>query len=293
MAIHLKLCGSGKTKPKNTGANEQCFEGVLDKGYVAKKAFRFANQADFENVSVWKTAIKNKDIVPLYSAYSVTPANVDAKNFENGNFSIQTAKAIKKTTFESYLSFCSHSALKSYANSEYTQLFELTESGAIIGVNTADGKIKGQDITLAVDIRTIQVSDKVPTSKVTLTYRDYEELEDNANVFIPTWDASESLQGIFDVYLVQTSANSTTIKFTASSGCAGGGSLVNSLVAGNLVLKNVAGVVQTVTFGGVDSNGVYTLTGTGFANGFTLSLNGVVEQTTIMYESPESMIVAI
>ena len=101
------------------------------------------------------------------------------------------------------------------------------------------------------------------------------------------------MEGIFDVQLAQVSATATTIKFTASAGCSGGGALVTSLIAANIVVKNAAGAIQTVSFVTADANGVYTLTGTGFANGHTVSLNGVVAQTTIMYESPEPLVVTI
>ncbi|HEX8576976.1 MAG TPA: hypothetical protein VF677_11845 [Flavobacterium sp.] len=293
MGIHLEICNSGKSKPRNTGENEQCFEGILEKIFVAKKNFRFANLQAMKDVSVWKTAIQNKDIVPLYNAYEVAPANIEAKKFESGNFSYETAKAIKKTTFECFLGFCSHRALKTYANSEYTQVFELTDTGVILGVNTSDGSIKGQDVSIAVDIRTIQVSGKVPFTKVTLTYRDYEELEDGAVGIKPTWDTETQLQGIFDLNLEQVSATATTIRFKALAGCSGGGALVTSLVAANIVVKNAVGQVQTVSFVAADPDGIYTVTGTGFAAGFTISLNGVVAQTTIMYESPEPLTITI
>jgi len=293
MGIHLEICNSGKSKPRNTGANEQCFEGILEKLFVAKKHFRFASLEAMKDVTVWKTAIQNKDIVPLYNAYEVAPANIEAKKFESGNFSYETAKAIKKTTFECFLGFCSHRALKTYANSEYTQVFELTDTGVILGVNTSDGKIKGQDVTIAVDIRTIQVSGKVPFTKVTLTYRDYEELEDGAVGIKPVWDTETQLQGIFDLNLEQVAANPTTIRFKASSGCSGAGELVTSLVAANIVVKNAVGAIQAVSFVAADADGIYTITGTGFATGFTVSLNGVVVQTTIMYESPEPLIISV
>jgi hypothetical protein len=128
---------------------------------------------------------------------------------------------------------------------------------------------------------------------VTLTYRDYEELEDGAVGIKPTWDTETQLQGIFDLHLEQASATATTIRFKASSGCSGAGELVTSLVAANIIVRNLAGQVQTVSFVAADADGIYTITGTGFATGFTVSLNGVVAQTTIMYELPEPLKITI
>jgi len=293
MSIYLEICNRGKSKTNNTGASEQCFEGVMERIFVAKSNFRFDNINAFKDATIWKNAIRNKDIVPLYNAYEVTGANIEAVKFESGNFSEVTKKAIKKTTFECFLGFCSHRALKSYANSEYTQIFELTETGVILGINTEGGKIKGQDVTLTIDLRAIQVSAKIPFTKVTLTYRDYEELEENVVAIKPTWETETQLAGIFDLYLEQVSATATTIKFTASASCSGGNNFIASLTATDIVVKDTAGVVQVVSFVVADANGVYTLTGTGFANGYTVSLNAVVVQPTIMYESPSPLVITI
>jgi hypothetical protein len=283
-AIIMELCGAGKTK--NTGAESQeCLEGILQKPFVAKADFRFASLAAFKDLAVWKTAIANKDIVPLYDAYEVAPNNQEATDFATGNFSYRTAPAVKKTKFECYLSFCSHRALTSYQNSIYTQVFETTQDGGVLGVLLSDGKIKGQDLSnITIGIRNIATKAKVAYTDVMFTYRDYEELEQNAVVAKPTWDFTE-LKGIYDVYLKQVSQNATTIKLQAFGGC--GNTPINSFVLANFVVKNAAGVVQVVTFTAPDATGTYTLTGTGFAAGFTVALSGVVSQTNIMYETPE------
>jgi hypothetical protein len=52
------------------------------------------------------------------------------------------------------------------------------------------------------------------------------------------------------------------------------------------VLKDATGSVNAATFVPFDTDAeVYELTGTGFANDFTLDLDGVQEVGTVMYES--------
>jgi len=286
-----ELCGGENSKPKNTGSNGvECLEGVLERLFVARSGFQFPTFADFKDKDKWLDAIEAKDIVPLYTAYTVANANTDATTFTAGTFSYETSPAAKITTYESYLGFCSHAALKSYANSGYTQVFELNNDGSIVGVNVDGGAVKGQDLQrLGVGIRQRPVPDKPATTLVTVAYKDYNQLEDNACVIKPTWGSE--LHGIFDVHLTQVSASATSIKFKAITDC--GNRPLTSLVAGDIVVKNAAGVVQTVTFVPADGDGIYEVTGTGFANGFTVEIDGVVTIVATMYEGDEPLIVAV
>lgn len=286
-----ELCGSETDKPKNTGRKgPECLESVMERPVVAKTGFQFATFEAFKDKTVWDTAIAAKDIVPLFASYVVTPANVEATNYETGNFTYQTTQPVKKTTYESYLGFCSHAALASYGGSEYTQVFEFNIDGSIVGVNNEDGSVKGQDLQkLDVGIRTVATNEKPAFSIVTLTYKNYKQLEQNAAVIKPTW-ASE-IQGIFDLNLVQVSATATTIKFKAFTDC--GKRSVNSLVSANVVVKNASGTVVTTSFVAADSDGVYTLTGTGFATGFTVSIDGVITQGGVMYEGEAPLSITV
>jgi len=292
MAIINELCGSDTSKPKNTGfSGKQCLEGLMEKVAVARDGFSFDSLADFKDKDKWLEAIANKDIVPLFDAYVVTPANTDATQYTVGNFSFETASAVKITTFESYLGFCSHAALKSYANSEYTQVFEFNNDGSILGVGNEDGSVKGQDLKdLNVGIRTIATSDKPATTLVRLTYKDYNQLEDNAVVIKPSWSPAD-IDGIFDVELEFVSATATTIKFKATREC--GHAPVLVLTTADVVVKNASGVVQTTSFVGADANGVYTLTGTAFATGYTVEIDGVVTVVDTLYEGVEPMPITV
>jgi hypothetical protein len=92
-----------------------------------------------------------------------------------------------------------------------------------------------------------------------------------------------------DLKLVGT-PTATSIKFTADAGCAG--DVVTSLENANVLLLNADGTAKSHSFVGADANGVYELTGTGFANGMTINLNGVVAKTEDSYESTGALTVA-
>lgn len=275
-----ELCDAGSKKTKNTGSSGvECIEKPLERIMVARTGFRFATFADAKDKSIWLAAIAAKDIVPLYKAYAVASANVAEKKFESGTFSVVTEEAIKKTKFESYLSLCSHSALKSYGGSDYTQVIEFNKDDSIALVYDTDGvKIKGQDLTeFKVGIRNIATDDKVAFSEVEMTYEDYNQLEDNFCLIKPNWNGKD-LQGIFDVDLEVVSFTATTINVKATLECSG--TAVKSFTTPNFAVKNATGVDQVVT-ALLGSNDIYTLTGTGFVAGYTVGLNGVVTVASV------------
>ena len=289
---HLEICGGGETKPKNTGFKEQCIESKLNIPIISD-GFQFPSVTDFKTVSAWKDAIQAKNLVPLFPVYELADASTEDTKFESGSFSKVTAKGVEKITFECYISVCAYAALKSYENSgRYAELYEYNEDGDYSGMFASDGiKVKGRKITSIKVTRIRATKDKVPYVKGEITFADKDDV---LSAVIVKSDLTETdLEGIFDVHLTQVSATATSIKFTASAGCAGGGSLITSLLLANLVVKNEAGAVQTVTLVPANADGVYEVVGTAFAAGYTLSLNGVVAQTTIMYESPEPLVVTI
>lgn len=276
-----ELCGSDAVTPKNTGTSgAECIEGVLEKQFVARSGFSFPTVAAFKSRAAWIEAIENKDIVPLFAAQVVTNANTEPTVYTTGNFSYQTSPGAKIITYENYLGFCSYSALVSYENSDYTQVFDYNTDGSFVGVYQEDGSVKGQDIKLTVGIRQNTVLDKPATTLVTVNYLNFKQIINNAVVIKPTF--GQDLKGIFDVQLEQVSASATTIEFKAIVEC--GKRPLNSLIAANVIVRDAAGAVQTVSFVAADADGVYTITGTGFATGYTVEINGVVTQGDMMYE---------
>lgn len=290
-----ELCDNTVKVVKNTGQRGlPCLEGTLIKGAVAKQDFRFATFASFKTLADWNTAIANKDIIPLYDAYEVADENTEATKYETGNFSYETSPAVKKTGFESYLSFCSHAALATLRGSEYSQMFEFNSDGSVVGIYDDDGvKIKGQDLKdLNIGIRNRATKDKVPFTKVIATYRDFKELEERYAVAKPTsWTAAD-VDGIYDVILEQVSASSTSIKVRVKEECSG--AKVTTLVAGDFIVKDNTGATETVTFVPYDADeDVYEFTGTGFVDDFTVQLDGVVVAGELKYELLEVLIVAV
>jgi hypothetical protein len=291
MSTFVDIC-TGESTAKNTGFKDQCLESKLNIP-VLSNGFEFASVEDFKTVASWKTALAAKSLVSLFSVYELADASTEDTKYESGNFSKITAKGVEKITGECYLSACAYAALKSYENSgNYGYMFEYNEDGDYSGIYASDGvKIRGRKIKSLTATRIRATKDKVPYVKLEITFDDKDDV---LNAVIVKSDLSESdLEGIFDVKLAQVSATTTSIKFTASAGCVGAGSLVKSLIGSNFKLKDASGVVQNVSFITADIDGVYELTGTGFADGFTLSLNGVISQSNIMYESPDPLIINV
>jgi len=211
----------------------------------------------------------------LYSLYEVANADKEATYYEADEFKFKTNKEVKVTTFESYLGLCSHKALKSYQDSEYTQVFEITEDGAIIGV--MDGlEVKGQDISsFDVSIRKRTTKDKPAFTMVSITYKDFTELENNPFARIPDWDAND-LEGIYNVTLTFVSASSTSIVVDATTGC-------NNTPVEGLLLADFTYSGGTLS-GMSDVGNRYTFAGTGLTSG-NIKTDGVVEVGDVLYES--------
>ena len=287
LPIYIDSCSSSTGATLNTGASSQCLEGVTTKLVLAKDTTRFDTIADFKDETVWAAKILAKDIVPLFSVYEVAEANTEATKYETGNFSYVTEKEVKKMTCESYLSLCSHKALKSYQNLGYNRIFEITDNGEALGVYDSDGvKVKGQKITeFDVAIRGRAVKDKPVYTMQTITFDDFEEFEDNGIIVKEAWDI-EALMGIFSLRLeVQGTPTATEIQVKAYIGC--GTDTFDDLVLANWKLNTG----QTIT-GSVNANGVYTLSGTGLVSG-TLETDGVVTVDSYMYESAEAITITI
>jgi hypothetical protein len=291
MAVYQECVGESGAA-KNTGAKEQCLEGILIKGVLAVPGFTFASITAAKTKATWDAAIAAKNIFPLYDVEELTVANTEDTFFEGRTKQYRTASGKKVSTFTSMLGLCSHAALKSFHNKEM-QIFEFTEDGAIKAVNAEDGKIKGQDVVLNVGKRLDATADRPPSTMVTLSYKDANQLEDDGAILRPgTWGAAD-IFGIFDVVLAQVSASSTIIKLTATDGCAGGGDNVNSFITTDFIIRDLAGAIVVHTFTAADADGVYTLTGTGFADGFTVELDGVVTQSGLSFETPEPLVLAV
>lgn len=272
LPIFIDSCSAATSAQINTGSVKECLEGLTTKLYLALKFQRFDTLDDLKDQAKWNAAILIKDIVPLFDVYEVASDNTEATKYETGNFVYTTKKEIKKLVAESYLSICSHRALKSYENSDYTQVYEVTENKEILAVWDDDGiKVKGQDLSnFDVHIRERPTNDKPAFSMITATFRDFEEFEEKGIIVKPTWDPN-MLNGIFELQLKILTASATEITFQALSSC--GNNYYNELSDTDMKLLDAAGVVQAITTM-TNANNVYTIEGAALVTG-TLATDGV------------------
>jgi len=280
-------CAKDGVSNKNTGANEQCLEGVVVRHTLATNDQEFASVASAKTLADWKTDINAKKLIPLYEIEELAVADTEDTFFE-GNSKYKTKNGKKIRTFNCFIGLCSHNALKSY-NGKKLRVYEHTDAQEIKGTTPDGTKVKGQLVTITVGKRIDAMPDKPAHTPVTLEYADYNEFEDSGVILKPTWSQIE-LNGIFDVTLALVSASATSIKFTVDAGCAG--DVVSSLETANITLKTALGAAVTHSFVAADANGVYELTGTGFVNGLVVDLNGVVAQTEASYESTAALTVS-
>ena len=195
----------------------------------------------------------------------------------------------KIRTFECHLGACSHRALASY-HGKKMRVYEFTDAQEIKACTPDGTKVRGQLVTIEVGKMVDATDEKPQYTPVTLTYEDYKEFENGPVVLKPTWSHIE-LQGIFDIDLELVSASATSIKFKASAGCSGDDA-VKLFESADIILLNASGAAHTHSFVPADSEGVYELTGTNFANGFKVNLNGVVQKTEATYESTGALIIS-
>lgn len=279
-------CKTGESGLKNTGAKEQCLVGVTVRYAVGKPGFTFPNVAGVKSKTAWDTAVAAKNIFPLYDVNEFAIADTEATFYEGKVKRYETGRAKKIRTFRTIVGSCSYYALSTF-NEKEMEVYEFTEDGYIKAVKTSTGTIKGQKAKINVG-RLQDAIDGTPQSAViTINYSDFNEYEQNgANILTEDWSYTD-LYGIFDVAINIVSASSTQIKFKVIEGCAGGGESVTTLESTDVIVKNASGAIQTVSFVTADTDGVYTVTGTGFATDFTVSLNGVVNSAGNSYEAIE------
>lgn len=285
---YIDICSGAANPQKNTGYRDNCIESKLLIP-VLSNGFEFPSVTAFKTVADWRSAIAAKSIVPLFPVYELADASTEDTKFESGNFSKVTSKGVEKITFECYLSVAAYAALKSYQElGNYGELFEFNEDGDYSGIYAVDGvKVKGRKIKELTVTRIRATKDKVPYVKGSITFADKDDV---LSAVIVKSDLEEGhLEGIFDVGLQQVSASATSIKFTAKAG----NSFVTSLTDSDVEVKNASGVVQAVSFVAPGVDNTYELTGTGFATGFTVSVKGIVVQTTIMYEGPTPLSITV
>lgn len=273
---------SGTNSVQNTGSNIEVLPSQIVKYFLTKSTFVFDSKEDANDVSKWKEAIKNKDIVPFFEIEAnLENSNTEASFYESRTKKIKTKEARKGKKFTHHLGLYSHSALKSYEDSEYNRVIEITEDGYLVATLTSEGKVRGQKLNgFYVGILKDATSDTPASTDVELSYDNFKEFEKDGYVYDPNFDVDD-LEGIYTISLELVSApTATEIVFIATERSSGAS--VSSLEAANIKLYDSSGAEQTISAVTVNDN-TYTISGTGFVSG-TLKIP-VVEKTNIIYES--------
>lgn len=272
------LCGTN-TATKNTSGKKQCLEGVVRTYALAKETFSFANLAAAKTKTAWDTAKAAKDIVIFYDVQEREDATLEAiiKNGEYEDFPIKDA--VKGVSYVHYLSVCSHEALESYEDSEYTRIFRISNANELFYEEQTDLTIKGEPLkSYIVDTRKDAESDGTPTSKVTLKFKPYV-----LSLTKPSFDLTE-YEGVFDVILT-VQGTPTAVELIVEAKTKDRNIIVANLVLADWKFLEGAGPTEeAVTVSSFDAlTGFYTLTALAFVTG-TIDLKNVVIQTEIMYE---------
>lgn len=282
-----EVCGNENSAPKNTGTKNQCTPKPVIESILAKETFSFADLATMKTKAAWDAALQAKNIAPIYKVEEIAANNTEAKKYEGRFADVTLKEAIKGVNYGHLLSDCSYETLKSYEGSEYTRIFRICEDGTVHCEVMDDGTVKGEPLS-SYNVGTLieSTDDKPQNAEIQLKFKEYSKSTVELDFDIVDYE------GIYDVTLTIDTATSTSIKFKANAGCSN--SEVSSFVDGDFVVKDGAGAVQSVTFVPYDANAkVYELTGTGFATGFTVEVNGVIVQSSIMYEGVEPTAITV
>lgn len=288
MAKAIIECAQADAQTLNTGAKEQCLTAPVVRHALAETSQEFPTAEAAKTLATWRTAEANKEIIPLFEIETLAVADTEDTYYE-GRKRYKTKNGKKIRTFESHLGACSHRALASY-HGKKMRVYEFTDAQEIKACTPDGTKVRGQLVTIEVGKMVDATDEKPQYTPVTLTYEDYKEFENGPVVLKPTWSHIE-LQGIFDIDLELVSASATSIKFKASAGCSGD-DVVKVFENADVVLLDGTGAAHTHSFVPADENGVYELTGAGFANGFKVNLDGVVQKTEATYESTGALTVS-
>jgi hypothetical protein len=288
LSIVSDNCGNEATPTLNTGGKKQCLPKPVQSYALARNTFEFASTTAARTKAAWDTAKQAKDIVIFWDVEEFAQANTEPTKKE-GRFNDYPLKdGVRGLNLTHYLGDCPYNALESYDNSgEYTKMFRILTDGTFTADVQDDGKVKGENIkNFSVGVLN-DATDETPQNAVVAV----KFSQQTKSVLKPEFDLI-NYEGIYNVQFEENPANSaTSLKFRTLSGCSG--SKITSFVEANIVLRNASGVVvEPDTFVAADADGYYTLTGTGFTNGYTIELDGVVTQTGIMYDAPVKLTIA-
>lgn len=252
--------------------------------------FSFTNRGAMKDITNWNNAIKAKLLFVFPLIETEESADVDPVFEELANSRPKVTERKKATNWQSLLPACMHANLRSFDNRK-VRIFEITESNYVKSVNQADGKQKGQQGILTVDLQTL--ADSSNTAKTPYSFR-YIGTEYDQNPSDALLDfAHEDLNGVIDVSLTEIlTSTSSLINIQVKKLCSGQ-SVTNLILADFVVVDSLGASVTVTSATYVPSKDAYELASSAaFSNGDVVSLNGVIDQTTIFYEAPVSEVIS-
>lgn len=265
---------------RNTGANGQVLEGPVIKYALATTEQEFATVTAAKTLATWKADVALKKIIPFFELEELAIGDTADTKFE-GNKSYTTAFGEKIRTFNMMIGLPSHNAVSSY-NGKTMRLYEFTDKQEIKAISPDGIKVKGQLVTIEVGKRIDALKDKPAYTPVILKYKDFREFENDGHILKPEWSPVVEVKGIIDAVIEVVSHTSTSVKFKVLENDTK--DPITSLEDGDIVYTTAAGVAITNSFVIPDADGIYELTGTGFATGDVLRGNGVLAKVEDSYE---------
>ena len=264
--------GAAGVTPKNIGGSTQVFEAPTKKIALGLESFSFATAAAFKLEANWTTGVVAKSLAFLPVA-NIEPA------YKEGRYSKKKLKDGEESiNYKVQCSIKTYEALKSYEDSAFTRVFQISEEGEVSVDALSDGTIKGRKVSsLTVGLRFGSTDEDTGYCMVNVVYEN-----DIFSILKTSFDVLEK-ESIYPVQFVQTSASATEIKGKIID--LGTNLSIKSLQSGDILVKDVSGTTHTSSFTAADSNGDYTLAGTGFQSNMTVITNGVVTQAGVNYES--------
>lgn len=265
---------------RNTGANGQVLEGPVIKYALATTEQEFASVTAAKTLATWKADVALKKIIPFFELEELAVGDTADTKFE-GNKSYTTAFGEKIRTFNMMIGLPSHNAVSSY-NGKTMRLYEFTDKQEIKAISADGIKVKGQLVTIEVGKRIDALKDKPAYTPVILKYKDFREFENDGHILKPEWSPVVEVKGIIDAVIEVVSHTATSVKFKVLENDTK--DPITSLQDSDVLYKTAAGVAITHSFVIPDANGVYELTGAGFATSDVLSGKGVLAKVEDSYE---------
>lgn len=279
-----EVCTTEESQIKNLGGKKQCLEKPVKTFVFAKEDTTFASVAAMKVKSNWDTLIVSKGLVPTPNIEGIEPNNTDPVTKEGRYKDYELKAGVAGTNYRFDLSVCTYEALKSYVDSGYNRIFQITDGEEVTCEVQDDGTVKGRKLSsFFVGFRQEATDDDVPFCNTSIKWED-----DVYDIVRATFSASE-LEGIFDVQLTSVSAAAGSIVFTAKVECTGDN--VTTLAQADMqFIQDSDGQQEALTGLSYDANtGQYTATAAAFETGY-LEINGVITKVSINYESNQMQV---